>query len=95
VRGFACVVMGHHFLPSLPPRADSGNADRLPFRPRRTAKIRAITDDQFHLKDWREIRLAGSRVPLPARPRESSEADAVLAALAALESMLTSVRRTP
>jgi endonuclease YncB( thermonuclease family) len=85
---FCCMSCMAIVLATAPARTQSGTACR--FEAAGMAKVRAITDGRsFTLEDGREVRLAGIEVPLPPAAGESGpQAEAGLAARAALESIL-------
>jgi endonuclease YncB( thermonuclease family) len=87
---FCCMSCMAIVLATAPADAQSGTRTACRFEAAGTAKVRAITDGRsFILEDGREVRLAGIEVPLPPAAGESGpQAEAGLAARAALESIL-------
>src|SRR5919198_1217168 len=87
---FCCMSCMAIVLATAPADAQSGTRTACRFEAAGTAKVRAITDGRsFTLEAGREVRLAGIEVPLPPAAGESGpQAEAGLAARAALESIL-------
>ena len=85
-------MVGAVLLPTAAARTQDGALTACRFEVAGTGKVRAITDGRsFILQDGREIRLAAIEVPLaPAAGESGPQAEAGLAARAALESMLAS-----
>src|SRR6516225_3451571 len=85
-------MAGAVVLPTATARTQGRPLTACRFEIAGTGSVRAITDGRsFILEDGREIRLAGIEVPLaPAAGESGPQAEAGLAARAALESMLAS-----
>jgi len=88
-------MAGAVVLPTAAARTHGGALSACRFEVAGTGNVRAIIDGRsFTLEDGREIRLAGIEVPLPPASGESGpRAEAALAARAALESMLATLKR--